>query len=311
MSPFFNHPLLAIGAALLFLSSMIVAQEPSPSQEAPASQDTPSAQDAAAPQGKAQADYCAKAVGPIAHGDVLTGFCIWVLSFDKRLPDIIGNQETRRFSTEDGKDQKLIDTTSARIAYISGRSRFSDVAINHVKIAQTDDSTELLKLHGAWSYGDYGDDVRMLFRLHADTQFSFVSESTWHDIPVFIFGYQVRENHWWQMRAREKIGAPLQTALPPYQGRILIDKKTLSLVRFERQTTDIEKHFPLRFGSKEMDYKLLPLGDGTSFVLPVEGRVMFCHDDKRHRCDINETSFANWQKFAAKTRILMDATEPQ
>ena len=158
--------------------------------------------------------------------------------------------------------------------------------------------------------GDYGTDLRLLFRNHADTHFSFAGESTWRDAQVYVFAYEVRENHWWQMKAREKVGAPLQTALPSYQGRILIDKKTLSLVRFERQTTDIDKHFPLRFGSNEVDYKLLPLGDGTFFVLPVDSVVTFCHDDKHHRCEVNEATFTNWKKFAAKTRILM-GTEPQ
>ncbi len=247
----------------------------------------------------------------MAHADTFAEFCVWVLSFDKRLPDIIGDQETHRFRTENGKDRQLIDTTSARIAYIGGRSHFSDVAINHVKITQNEDSDEMLKLHGAWSYGDYGTDVRLLFRTHAETHFSFADESTRNGTPVYVFTYEVHDNHWWQMRAREKIGAPLQTALPSYQGRILLDRKTGSLVRFERQTTEIEKHFPLRYGSNEVDYKVLPLGDGTSFVLPVESLVTFCHDDKHRRCEINETTFTRWQKFAAKTRILMDTTEPQ
>ncbi len=254
-------------------------------------------------------DYCVGLAGKTQHADVLAGFCMWVLAFDKRLPDIIGDQVTHRYRTENGKDQELIDTTDARIAYIGGRSQFSEVSINHVKIAQSED-TAMLKLHGAWSYGDYGSDLRLLFRIHGDTHFWFAGEGSWHETPVYIFAYEVKENHWWQMQSREKIGAPLQTALPSYQGRLLIDKKLLSLVRFERETTEIDKHFPLRFGSNEVDYKLLPLGDGTSFVLPVESRVTFCHDEKHRRCEVNEATFTNWQKFGTKTRILLD-TDPQ
>ncbi len=269
-----------------------------------------SAQAQPAPPEPNQLDYCKATAGAVAHADVLAGFCMWVLSFDKRLPDIIGDQETRRYRTENGKDRQLIDTTSARIAYIGGHSHFSDVAINHVKIAPGDDPDEFLRSHGAWNYGGYGTDLRLLFHDHSETHFWFVNESIWHEIPVLVFGYEVRDNHWWQMKAREKIGAPLQTTLPSYQGRILIDKRTLSLARFERQTTDIDKHFPLRFGSNEADYKILPLGDGTSFVLPVQSTTMFCHDEKHRRCEVNEATFTNWQKFAAKTRILM-GTEPQ
>jgi hypothetical protein len=268
------------------------------------------AQETVDPAENVAANYCSGVAANIAHGDALKNFCLWVLAFDKKLPDIIGNQETRRYHTENGKTRRLLDTTDARIAYIQGRSHFTEISINHVKVAQAADNEDAPQLQGAWSYGDYGSDLRLLFRAHANSVFSFASQTVWQGLPVLVFNYSVPENHWWEMRAREAIGAPLQTTFPAYAGRILLDSRSFALVRFERQTTAIEKHFPLRFGSNEVNYNLLPLGDGSSFVLPVEGVVTFCHDDKHHNCEINDTTFTNWQKFGAKSRILTD-TEPQ
>lgn len=260
-----------------------------------------------APQASStKSSYCASVVGGLRHAEALESFCGWVLSFDTRLPNIIGNQETHRYRLGHGKDHELIDTVSARVAYIEGRPRVSDLAINHVSVQQEDDLPENAPLHGAASYGDYGSDLRLLLGSHTITHFSFASENVVHGMPVLVFDYEVREgdNHRWAMKAREKTGAPLQTVFPAYQGRILLDAKSFALIRFERETTKVEKHFPLRFGSNQVDYKLLPLGDGTSFDLPVASAVTFCHDDKHRRCEINETKYENWLKFGAKTRIL-------
>jgi len=240
------------------------------------------------------------------HADALKSFCMWVLAFDQKLPDIIGNLDTHRYHTENGKTRQLLDTTNARIAYIQGRSHLSEIAINHVRITQASDSEDSPQLQGAWSYGDYGTDLRLLFRSHSNAYFSFAGQTSWQGTPVLVFNFSVPENHWWQMKTREKVSAPLETTYPAYAGRILLDSRSFALVRFERQTTTIEKRFPLRFGSNEVNYKLLPLGDGSTFVLPVEGVVTFCHDDKHHKCEINDTTFTNWQKFGAKSRILTD-----
>jgi hypothetical protein len=256
--------------------------------------------------------YCASIAEGQTHADALRSFCQWVLSFDTKLPNIIGDQATHRYRTENGKDRILLDTTNSHIAYIDGHPHISGLEINHVKVTQDGDVAERLQLSGAWSYTDYGADLRMLFGTHTVTHFSYAGEGSWLGIPVLVFAYEVKraDNHRWQMRAREKIGQPLAIDFPGYAGRLLLDRQTSDLLCFERRSTEIEKHFFLRFGSNEVNYRRLPLGDGTSFVLPVESVVTFCHDEKHHHCEVNDTSFENWKKFGAKTRILT-GTQPE
>lgn len=256
-------------------------------------------------------DYCAQVSDGLPHEDAFRAFCDWVISFDTKLPNIIGNQETRRYHTDNGRDRKLMDTTSARIAYVDGRPQFGDVEINHVKIGQEGETPEMLKMHGAWSTDDFGGALRLLFGSHTYTRFTFAGESSWEGAPVLVFGYEVArgENHRWELKATNRHNQ-LEEDFPGYMGRILLDAKTFTLVRFERQTTDVVNKFPLSFGGNQVSYKKLPLGDGTWFVLPVESVVTFCHDKKHHNCEVNDTRFENWRKFAARTRIIT-GSEPQ
>lgn len=242
----------------------------------------------------------------MAHADALQSFCEWVLSFDKKLPNIIGDQATKRFHTDNGKSLKLLDTTSARIAYIDGRPEFSDVEINHAKVMENSGVPDLLQ--GAWSYTEYGADLRLLFGTEHHARFAFAGEGSWHGTPIVAFSFTMpaADNLQWEMKTNNDRGEPISD-FPGYAGRILLNAHNFDLVRFERHTTEIEKKFPLRYGGNVVDYQRLPLGDGTSFVLPIESVVTFCHDEKHHRCEVNDTRFENWKKFAARSRILPDA----
>src|SRR5581483_1287207 len=135
--------------------------------------------------------YCTQLSNGIQQGKVLEPFCEWVLSFDRRLPAIIGDQQTRRFHTDNGKDLKLIDTTSARIAYIDDRPQFTEIAINHRLIAHQDQGPELLKLYGAWSTDDFGGALSLLFGPNARTRFTFAGQTTWQGQAVLAFNYEV------------------------------------------------------------------------------------------------------------------------
>ncbi|ABF40762.1 hypothetical protein Acid345_1761 [Candidatus Koribacter versatilis Ellin345] len=256
--------------------------------------------------------YCAGISDGLGHEEAFRHFCEWVVSFDAKLPNIIGDQDTRRYHTDNGKERKLIDTTSARIAYIDDQPHFSEIAINHVKLAEQSDATSMMKLYGAWSYDDFGGALRLLFGSHTKTHFMFDGESSWEGMPVLVFNYEVMrdDNLRWALKTNDK-RKEIVSDFPGYRGRILLASKSFDLVRFERATRDIEKSFPLRFGSNQVNYRREPLGDGTSFVLPVEATVTFCHDDKRKKCEINQTTFQHWQKFGAKSRIVTGETPEQ
>ncbi|HEY3928951.1 MAG TPA: hypothetical protein VGL89_11275 [Candidatus Koribacter sp.] len=277
--------LRSLGLVLLFASTLIAQSRPD------------------------NTSYCGQLTQTLNQGKALEPFCEWVLSFDRRLPDIIGDQQTHRYHTDNGKDRKLIDTTSAKIAYIDDRPQFSEIEINHVKIAHQDEGPEIMKLYGAWSTDDFGGALRLLFGPHARTLFTYAGETSWQGQRVLIFNYDVSlaNNLRWEIQARTDLSHQLVSTFPAYRGRILLNPSNSELVRFERQTYVIEKGFPLRYGGNQVDYKRLPLGDGTSFVLPVESTVTFCHDEKHHRCEVNNTTFENWQKFGARTRILTGA----
>jgi hypothetical protein len=256
-------------------------------------------------------DYCANVSRDISHAEALDSFCIWVLSFDTKLPNIIGDQHTIRYSTTNGKSRDILDTTGARIAYVDTKPLFSDIEVNRVRVHEGGDCTKLFNIPGAWSCGDYGSDLAMLFGSMAKTRFNFVGENSYRGRPVLVFGFEVgvSDNLRWALKTRDSHGEAI-SSFPGYRGRLLFDARTFALVRFERRSFEVEKHFPIRFGGIEVDYQKTPLGDGTAFVLPTESVVTFCHDEKHHHCEINTTTFEHWQKFGAKSRILT-GTQPE
>lgn len=66
---------------------------------------------------------------------------------------------------------------------------------------------------------------------------------------------------------------------------------------------------PITLMKTKIDYAYVPLGDGSSFVLPTNSDVLMCSVSESDKCSHNTIRFTNWHKFRAKTRILMDAAK--
>jgi hypothetical protein len=287
---------------LTFGDAVTCAQESKPAAEQPSIAGDPKKH-----QTTPEKRSCSETAAGLEHSDALQNFCEWVLSFDAKLPNIIGDEDTSRYSLKNGKEYRLVDTTGARIAYVDGNTQYSDLMINHVKIKVVGDPADDPNLRGSWSFGEYGSDLRWLFGKARTVHFRYAGEDSLRGSPVLVFTYEVyrADNDYWYLRARVH-GRSLQETYPGYRGRILLDKKTFQLERFEKESTDIDPHFPVTYASKTTEHQFLPLGDGTSFVLPTQSVTMMCSDKKRKQCNVNHTTFRNWQKFAAKSRILTD-----
>jgi hypothetical protein len=72
----------------------------------------------------------------------------------------------------------------------------------------------------------------------------------------------------------------------------------------EKETTDMPKWFPITRAKTMIDYADMPLGDGSSFVLPGKSEIEICEKSEGSECAHNVVRFRNWHKFGAKSRIL-------
>jgi len=62
--------------------------------------------------------------------------------------------------------------------------------------------------------------------------------------------------------------------------------------------------FPITRAKTVIDYADVPLGDGSTFILPSKSEVETCSGAEGSECAHNVVRFRNWHKFRAKTRIL-------
>ena len=91
---------------------------------------------------------------------------------------------------------------------------------------------------------------------------------------------------------------------PAYEGMLWVDRSSAHLLRLERRMAKMDPQFPITSVRTVVDYDDMPLGDGSSFVLPAKGEVETCSVDEGRECAHNVVRFSNWHKFRAKARIL-------
>jgi hypothetical protein len=75
-------------------------------------------------------------------------------------------------------------------------------------------------------------------------------------------------------------------------------------MRIEKETADMPQWYPISRARTVIDYRDVPLGDGSSFVLPDRSEIETCERGEVSECAHNVVRFKDWHKFRAKTRIL-------
>jgi hypothetical protein len=246
--------------------------------------------------------YCARVSRGVTHSEVLEKFCFWTLSLNDRLPNIVSEQKTSRFIEIRDKRYISQDTISASVSYENGKVHYSNLRLNGKpsKIPIED-------IGGTWSTGEYGTDVQALFIIEQKADFTFlkVDSDKYKGSLIFQETIKPEANHTWQLRFGS--GKDEKTLYPGYISRIWLDPKTSRLIHMEKETSDVEKHFPIRWVTKITTYANTPLGDGTYFVLPIQNITINCTAEHKRQCTLNDLTFSNWRKFGAAHRIL---TEP-
>lgn len=246
--------------------------------------------------------YCTAVSTGIEHHEVLEQFCEWALSLNERLPNIIGEQTTARYVQIRDRQYYLVDRVTASVSYAHGDVNYANLRVNGKSV-----NGSIADTGGTLSTGEYGLDIQSLFIVEQSVQLSFlrVDAGRYKGALVFEEAVAQAENRSWQLEFG--LGKKRQTLKPGYVVRIWLDPVTARLRHIERETTAVEKTFPLRWVEKRTDYEETPLGDGTSFTLPVECVTFSCDTGKEKGCTLNDLKFSNWRKFGAAHRIM---TEP-
>jgi hypothetical protein len=255
------------------------------------------------------ASYCTKMAGSQEHSAALVNVCEYALSLRTKLPDVICDRDMERSWRQEPnwiRSSVHRDTVTSKVAYRNGLEYYDDLRVN----GKPADPESHKWVGATWSTGEFATSLPQIFSPHSSAQFQFDKESTYHSVPALIFRFNVeKQNNKDYFLHVVRTDGTSRIWYPAYHGRIWIDAKTFQLLMMERATADTPS-YPIELIETEIDYADIPLGDGSSFILPTNSDVLTCLPNEReHECAHNIIKFANWQKFRAKTKILVDTAE--
>ena len=267
------------------------------------------------------AGYCSGVAGTLQRAPALEKVCEFALSMRRKLPDVICDQETKRFwwgnddpsaFSKSSVDEYHSEVVTAKVSYREGKEYYDDVRVNGHPV--TDPNRR--RAGGTLSIGEYASILRGIFAPASKTEFKYEKEEKVNSVRAVVFAFHVlaenNKTYFLELRG--------QVWFPEYHGEIWINKETLDILRLERETPHMNKG-PLRSVKTQVDYSRVSLGDGTDLVLPMRSRITTClpdwnatstdaegtsstRDGTSEKCSSNNIKFANWKKFRATTKII-------
>jgi len=248
------------------------------------------------------AAYCQGLARGKAQSAALEAVCEFSLSLRWKLPNVICDQETKRY--QKGMEGEVVDqdTIKAKVRYESGREQYSQITKDGKPV-----QSAVLDSSGAWSEGEFATGLRTIFLPRTAAKFTFTKQDVLRSTQVLVFDFRVerKNNLSWFLKALSGV-----TTFPGYRGRLWINKSNLKLMRLERRAAEIAADFPIQQVNTVIDYGDVDLADGTSFVLPMRALNLTCPTVSSSHCGHNELTFKHWQKFAARARVLTGEDTP-
>ncbi|HZQ93226.1 MAG TPA: hypothetical protein VFA60_15645 [Terriglobales bacterium] len=154
-----------------------------------------------------------------------------------------------------------------------------------------------------WSIGEFGNYLLVLFVETSKTEFRFAREERIQNRSALAYDFRVdaANNRSYEVRVN---GA---SYFPAFEGRLWIDAITAHPLRLEFRTPALAASgAQLTRSELTIQYADVPLGDGTTFVLPIDSETRACRR-RPSQCSHNQTTFRGCRKFTAKSRILPDS----
>ena len=269
------------------------------------------------------AGYCEGIGRPGANADALAKVCEYALSMKNKLPDILCRRSTREYWRSPlGPSRKQAVT---EVAYLGGIEYDSDLTAQSAP-----GYFAFHRVGNSSSGGEFSAVLQGIFLPISNAEFHFDGEQVLDSVPAYVFDYDIAQadNRLYALQANYVGGStPLiqssggmvlfgksnsrtlpRAALtyPGYRGKIWIAKSTSQILRLERETSDVDPHFPITYASTIIKYANAELGDGSRFVLSTDADIVTCTADEGKECSHNFVVYDACHKFRATSRIIPD-----
>ena len=233
------------------------------------------------------------------------------LNYSKSLPDFICSEVIHRFEARGATGAfKPSDILSLQVSYFQMKENYKLITRNNKPTKQS-----LESLGGAFSQGEFGSKLLLIFHPISKADFTFEQWSTIGERRVAVYAYRVKRiNSHFEMRMAQS------TVVAGYHGEVFIDEATHMVLRVA-ETVDVPDGFPVQFSHNTEDYDFVDVS-GHPFLLPVHcetlsadlpptrgrgGRLMDTDSQMANQMRYrNVIEFRDYRKYAAESTLSFD-----
>lgn len=225
----------------------------------------------------------------------LNGAREFALNYTKQLPNFICTQVTRRFGDPTGMEfwQKM-DVITAKLTFFEQKEDYKVVLVN----SQPVENVNILDVGGATSAGEFGTMVKEIFEPESEAKFEWVRWTTLRGRRNHVFSFRVAQDKSKRSVTYEKT----MTIVSGYHGFVFVDAESYNVNRV-KVDQDLPPSFPVQQASVEMDYDMIDLGGGNTFLLPLKHTMRMRMAKTLVK---NEAEFRMYRKFGADASITFE-----
>lgn len=228
-----------------------------------------------------------------AQKKILDAMRNYANTYTQNLPNYLCVQVTARYKSFDGgQNYRFEDKIAAKVSYNDGQEKYKVYLVNG-KMADTD----MEKLGGARSSGEFGSLMKSLFAEKSQTQFGWEKWARLGPNVVAVFNYSIDSAHSDFMLDYDN-GA--ERTITAYKGLIYADEDTGVIRRITIEAVDVPAGFPIRESNWILNYGDQKIGDNTH-ILPLSAFVTMVGPNNVHTK--NDETFKLYQKFNADAVI--------
>jgi hypothetical protein len=231
------------------------------------------------------------------------------LTYARHLPDFICTEVARRAGEWKGKDEWVpMNTVTLQLTYHNLKETYQILGRDGKPTKRRLDT-----LAGAFSQGEFGSTLRMIFDPESKTEFHWEHWDLSGVRGLAVFGYRVSA-----VNSHYGLVALTHEAIVGFHGEIAIDPESGRTMRWTA-LAEPPAHFPIASSETSMEYGMVDIG-GTEYLLPVRAQSLSMERALEpdellrlppHQQDAaahpvryrNEIEFRSYRKFSADARI--------
>ena len=188
-----------------------------------------------------------------------------MLDYDRKLPNFICLQVTRRFLDPSGLEVwNSLDTITAKLSYFENKEQKQVMYVNNRYV-----DIEYDRLGGgATSTGEFGNLLKGIFEAESQTEFGWERWATLRGRLHYVFRYSVLQgNSKWKIFYDKSM-----EITPAYSGLLFVDTDYKTVSRVVMTTQDIPPSFPVQMARTQLDYDFADIA-GQQYLLPLRSEL--------------------------------------